>query len=138
MRELALEELRKKKKFVILGGIALLVVVFLMILGYDEIVNDDLGGGKFTLTGTFDCMPLKDAVKERGEECVLGFKSGKGRYYGLDISNIQAADTDIKADEAIAVTGFLAPESATSTRRLSDQFEIEGVILVNSLLRTRY
>jgi hypothetical protein len=133
------EEFEEKKVFIITAGIAVIAVISLMVTGWDKVVNDEIDGGKFTLKGIFDCMPLKKEAKtDRPEECVLGFKSKRGLYYGLDISHIQVADSNIRANEPIAVTGFLAPKNATSTMKLSDEFDIVGVIQVNALLRTSY
>ncbi len=127
---------KEDQKKVIYGviGVAVLAVLLLIAGGWDKMVNDEIDG-QVILKGEFACLPFKEKQK-LPEECVLGFKSNRGDYYALDISRIQAADTDIKEDEAIAVTGALAGKAATSTQKLIDDFDIRGVIQVNTLLRT--
>ena len=90
-----------------------------------------------TITGNFDCLPVKDTAKIVPEEdCTLGIRSKDDSYYALDISRIQDANTDLKAKDTIAVTGTLKPDSETENSNWV-MYDIDGVIQVNTLLRTR-
>ncbi|MBX4206480.1 hypothetical protein KW784_01710 [Candidatus Parcubacteria bacterium] len=110
-------------------------VIFGLLLfnGWDKVVNDSVDKIT-TTTGNFSCLPRKDNTPE--ENCTLGVRSRDGSYYALDISRIQDANTDLKAEDTIAVTGFLLPASAANDSKWAD-YNVAGVIKVNTLLRTR-
>jgi len=113
---------------------ALVIFSFLLFKGWDKIVNDEIDG-MVTITGSFSCLPIKEGM-QIPDDCVLGVRSRDGLNYALDISRIQDANTDLKADDTIAVTGTLKPESAILTSEWS-KYNIAGIIMVNTLLRTR-
>jgi len=113
---------------------ALVIFGFLLSKGWDKIVNDEIDG-MVTITGNFGCLPLKPEV-EAQKTCTLGVRSRDNFHYALDISRIQDVNTDLKAEDTIAVTGTLKPESEVLLSEWSD-YNIKGVILVNTLLRTR-
>lgn len=112
------------------------VVVFGLLLfkGWDKVVNDTVDNMS-TVTGNFSCLPLKEGTQSP-EDCTLGVRSRDGSFYALDISRIQDANTDLKAEDTIAVTGFLLPASATNDSQWA-KYNVAGVIKVNTLLRTR-
>lgn len=112
------------------------VVIFGLLLfnGWDKVVNDSVDKMS-TVTGSFSCLPLKQGVAPT-PDCTLGVKSRDGSFYALDISRIQDANTDLKADDTIAVTGFLLPASVANDTEWKN-FTVAGVIKVNTLLRTR-
>jgi hypothetical protein len=112
---------------------AVLIFGFLLFNGWDKIVNEQVDS-MTTITGKFNCLPIKPTVDEEG--CVLGVKAGDGFYYALDISRIQDANTDLKVDDTIAATGTLLPASAVPGTEW-DIFEVNGIVKVNTLLRTR-
>lgn len=111
-------------------------VIFGLLLfnGWDKVVNDSVDNMS-TVTGNFSCLPLKDGTIPT-EDCTLGVRSRDGSYYALDISRIQDANTDLKAEDTIAVTGFLLPATAVSETQW-EIYNVAGVIKVNTLLRTR-
>lgn len=113
---------------------ALAIFGFLLFKGWDQIVNDEIDG-MITITGSFSCLPLKTGT-ESPDECTLGVRSRDGFYYALDVSRIQDANTDLKAEDTIAVTGTLEPESSIPTSDWA-QYTIAGIVKVNTLLRTR-
>ena len=113
---------------------ALAVFGVLLFKGWDQIVNDEIDG-MVTITGNFGCLPLKPEV-EAQESCTLGVRSRDNFNYALDISRIQDVNTDLKAEDTIAVTGTLKPDSEIMSSEWSN-YDIKGVILVNTLLRTR-
>ncbi|OHA89263.1 MAG: hypothetical protein A3C70_00240 [Candidatus Zambryskibacteria bacterium RIFCSPHIGHO2_02_FULL_43_14] len=117
---------------VVLAG--LVIFGFLLFKGWDKIVNEEIDG-MVTITGSFSCLPLKTGVEVSGE-CTLGVKSRDGFYFALDISRIQDANTDLKAEDTIAVTGTLESKDKISISEWSD-YDIMGIVLVNTLLRTR-
>src|SRR3989344_8589280 len=92
---------------------ALVIFGLLLFKGWDKVVNQEIDGKMETITGSFSCLPLKVPVEveEELEDCVLGVKSRDGLYYALDISRIQDANTDLKVEDTVAVTGFIRPES---------------------------
>lgn len=114
--------------------VAVVIFGFLLFKGWDKVVNETVDRSS-TITGNFSCLPLKDGTVPT-ENCTLGVKSRDGSYYALDISHIQDANTDLKADDTIAVTGFLQPESAVAGSEWS-MYSVKGIIKVNTLLRTR-
>ncbi|MBI2065591.1 MAG: hypothetical protein HYT68_00780 [Candidatus Zambryskibacteria bacterium] len=114
--------------------IAFIIFGFLLFKGWDQIINDEIDG-MMTITGNFSCLPLKAGV-EISETCTLGVRSRDGFHYALDISRIQDANTDLKAEDTIAVTGTLKSESEVMSPEWID-YDIAGVVLVNTLLRTR-
>ena len=73
---------------------------------------------------------------ETSEKCILGVRSRDGRNFALDISRIQDANSDLKAEDTVAVTGTIKPEIEMQKIEWVD-FDIAGVVLVNTLLRTR-
>ncbi|MEK7177029.1 MAG: hypothetical protein AAB719_01935 [Patescibacteria group bacterium] len=114
---------------------AMVVFGLLLFKGWDKVVNDEIDG-MVTITGSFSCLPLKVGVEAGDEDCTLGVKSRDGLHYALDISRIQDANTDLKVQDTIAVTGTLKLIAEKPAPEWSD-YEITGVILVNTLLRTR-
>ena len=113
---------------------ALIIFGFLLFKGWDKIVNEEIDG-MATITGSFSCLPLKTGVSTT-TDCILGVKSRDGFYFALDISRIQDANTDLKAEDTIAVTGTLEPNNKIPTSEWAD-YDIMGIVLVNTLLRTR-
>ena len=113
---------------------ALVVFGFLLVKGWDKIVNEEIDG-MITITGNFSCLPFKVESKD-DDKCVLGVRSRDGAYYALDISRIQDANHDLKAEDTIAVTGTFKPSDDASVSEW-DEYAITSVILVNTLLRTR-
>ena len=113
---------------------AFAVFGFLLFKGWDQIVTDEIDS-MVTITGSFSCLPLKTGV-ESPEACTLGVKSRDGLNYALDISHIQDANTDLKVKDTIAVTGTVEPESKIAESEWA-KYNIAGIILVNTLLRTR-
>jgi hypothetical protein len=113
---------------------AVLIFGFLLYEGWDKVVNEKVDTTS-TVTGNFSCLPLKEGV-EPAENCTLGVKSRDGSYYALDISRIQDVNTDLKAEDTIAVTGFVEPVSAVTGTQW-EKYNVQGLIKVNTLLRTR-
>ena len=124
----------KKNIFGLVALAALVVFGILLFNGYDKIVNEELDKTS-TVTGNFSCLPLKEMPGEP-EDCTLGLRSRSGEYYALDVSRIQDANIDLKAEDTIAVTGFVLPESSVAGTKW-DRYNVTGVIKVNTLLRTR-
>ena len=114
--------------------LAILVFGFLLFKGWDKVVNEKVDKTS-TIIGNFSCLPLKDGSNVE-ENCTLGVKASDGSYYALDISRIQDANTDLKVEDKVAVTGFVLPESAIAGSDW-DAFAVQGIIKVHTLLRTR-
>src|SRR3989344_8622313 len=114
---------------------ALAVFGFLLFKGWDKIVNDEIYS-MITITGSFSCLPLKTGVVAP-KECALGVRSRDGLNYALDISRIQDANSDLKAEDTIAVTGTLKLEGNMPAPEWAD-YSIAGVIMVNPLPRSRW
>lgn len=112
------------------------VVVFGLLLfnGWDKIVNEKVDSMS-TVKGNFSCLPLKDDSAPTGT-CMLGVRTSDGASYALDISRIQDANTDLKVEDTIAVTGFVLSEAEVSGTRW-EGYDVQGIIKVNTLLRTR-
>mgnify|MGYP003395064051 CR=1 FL=1 len=113
---------------------ALIIFGLLVFKGWDKIVNEEIDRSS-TITGNFSCLPLKTGQVDP-TDCTLGVRSRDGSFYALDISRIQDANTDLKAEDTIAVTGFLLPETAVPGSNW-EQYNVAGIIKVNTLLRTR-
>lgn len=114
---------------------AFIVFGFFLFKDWDRVVNNEIDG-MVTITGNFSCLPLKVGAVAEGEDCTLGIKSNDDLYYALDISRIQDANTDLKVEDTIAVTGTIKPEEAIEEPEWA-AFNLDGIILVNTLLRTR-
>jgi len=114
--------------------VAVVIFGLLLFKGWDKIVNEEIDS-MVTITGNFSCLPL-DNGEVTEENCTLGVRSGDGTHYALDISRIQDANTDLKAEDTIAVTGTLRPSEDMDQPEWA-QFDIKGIIRVNTLLRTR-
>ncbi len=111
---------------------ALIIFGLLLFGGYDKVLNGEIDKTS-VVTGNFSCLPLKEEVSD---DCVLGLRSKDGSYYALDVSRIQDANTDLKAEDTIAVTGFVLPESFVVGSDW-EKYAVVGIIKVNTLLRTR-
>jgi hypothetical protein len=134
MNDFSRSGVNRRRAIILSVVVALLIVGFLMYKGVDKVVNNEIDQSVI-VTGSFSCLPSKNANDpERG--CVLGVKSRDGVYYALDISRIQDANTDLKADDTIAVTGFLRPESEIKGSDW-ESYDIKSIIQVNTLLRTK-
>ena len=123
---------RKAIWLVVLAALA--IFGLLLFKGWDKIVNEEIDG-MITITGNFSCLPLRVGVLV-SETCTLGVRSRDNFHYALDISRIQDVNTDLKAEDTIAVTGTLKSESEIPTSEWAD-YDIMGIVLVNTLLRTR-
>ncbi len=106
----------------------------LLFQGWDKVVNEKVDN-MTTITGNFSCLPLKTG-EEPVDACMLGVRARDGSYYALDISRIQDANTDLKAEDTIAVTGVLKPASDVAGSEWED-YNVVGIVKVNTLLRTR-
>ena len=136
MNESSNEGFIKKNAIWLVVLAAFVVFGYLLFKGWDKVVNDEIDG-MLTITGNFSCLPLKvEAKVAKDEDCVLGIRSHNDLYYALDISRIQDANTDLKAEDTIAVTGTMRPTSELPEPQWSS-YQIDGVLLVNTLLRTR-
>ena len=124
----------KKNAIWLVVLVAFVIFGILLFKGWDKVVNNEIDG-MITITGNFSCLPLKVGI-DNNETCALGVRSRDGLYYALDVSRIQDANSDLKAEDTIAVTGTLKPESAVPKPEWAD-YNVEGVVLVNTLLRTR-
>lgn len=131
----------RKKRFLSYKGLWLLIILIIIIIGalvfdnWGKLLNDEVDG-MTTITGFFSCIPLRDIDAVEEGACNLGVRSRNGAYYGFDVSRVQDANTDLKVDDTIAVTGTLMPESEVLTSEWI-KYNIKGVIKVNTLLRTR-
>ena len=123
---------RNKLAIVVLAVIV--VIGFLIYKGADKVINSRIDG-MTTITGNFTCLPLKD-VEAEIKDCSLGIRSRDGSYYALNVSRVQDANIDLRAEDTIAVTGTLEPETSLSDPRWID-YNVRGVVQVNTLLRTR-
>lgn len=115
--------------------LAAVIFGFLLFNGWDKIVNDQVDTMS-TVTGNFSCLPLKPTVTTANDVCMLGVRTSDGGSFALDISRIQDANTDLKVEDRIAVTGFLLPETEVPGTQWED-YDVRGIIKVNTLLRTR-
>lgn len=117
---------------VVIVGVALL-----LFQGWGKAVNRGTNGGVVTITGNFACIPYKGSLETSASEvCELGLRSKDGSYYALDTSNILDANTDLKAEDTIAVTGTVDSLEEVEGTAWS-LYDIIGIIKVNTLLRTR-
>ena len=114
--------------------VALVIFGFLLFKGWDKVVNNEIDG-MMTITGNFSCLPL-NVGSEPSEMCTLGIRSRDGFFYALDVSRIQDANTDLKAEDTIAVTGTLELENNIPTSDWA-KYSVKGIVKVNTLLRTR-
>ena len=115
---------------------ALIVFGFLLFKGWDQVVNDEIDG-MLTITGNFSCLPILESARNTSSEpCTLGVRSHDGLYYALDISRIQDVNSDLKAEDTIAVTGTMRPEGDIAGSEWAN-YNIAGIVKVNTLLRTR-
>lgn len=120
--------------------LALVVFGFLLYKGVGNTLNTEIDG-MVTITGNFSCLPLlptdpTSSYMELSPDCELGVRSRDGLYYALDINRIQDANTDLKAEDTIAVTGTINPSIDITTSYWA-KYDIAGIIQVNTLLRTR-
>ena len=115
--------------------LAVIVFGFLLFNGWDKIVNESVDSMS-TVTGNFSCLPVKPTAKVAKDDCQLGVRTDDGSSYALDISHIQDANTDLKVEDKIAVTGFLLPETEVPGSQWAN-YDVRGIIEVNTLLRTR-
>lgn len=114
--------------------VAVIIFGFLLFKGWDKVVNEQVDKTS-TITGNFSCLPLKAGAPPE-VDCTLGVRADDGSYYALDISRIQDANTDLKAEDKIAVTGFFLPETEVPGSQW-EIYDVRGIIKVNTLLRTR-
>ena len=135
-----MEEFRKNK-FFNTNGLWVLIILAVIIVGaflfqgWGKALNKEIDG-MTTITGYFSCLPFKDGSLSDVATCTLGVRSRKGDNYALDVSRIQDANTDLKAEDTIAVTGTLLPSAEILASEWA-RYNIRGVIKVNTLLRTR-
>lgn len=124
-----------QRRMILLAAAAAVILLGLfMYKGWDRVVNTEIDRA-VVITGSFSCLPSKTGESPE-RTCVLGVRSRDGSYYALDISRIQDANTDLKAEDTIAVTGTLRPETEIPQSDWSE-YDIRAIILVNTLLRTR-
>lgn len=135
MNQFQKEGFFKKNIVWVVVVVALAVFAYLMVNGWDKVVNEKVDK-MTTITGNFNCLPFKKNIEISETGCVLGIKDREGKFFALDISRIQDANTDLKVDDTIAVTGVLRPENEVPGTEW-EIFEVSGIVKVNTLLRTR-
>jgi hypothetical protein len=133
MNDLTNQSFARKNAVWLIVLAAVIVFGLLLSKGWDQVVNNEIDSTS-TITGNFSCLPYKEGVA--GTDCSLGVRAQDGSYYALDISRIQDANTDLKVEDTVAVTGFVLPQSAVAGSIWED-FDVAGIIKVNTLLRTR-
>jgi hypothetical protein len=133
MNEFGNESFARRNAIWLVVLVALAIFGFLLFKGWDQIVNEEIDG-MITITGNFSCLPTKVEVEASAEMCTLGVRSHDGLHYALDISRIQDVNTDLKAEDTIAVTGTIKGGEPSVEWA---NYKIAGVIMVNTLLRTR-
>lgn len=125
----------KKNAVTLVVLLAAVTFGVLLFNGWDKIVNEQVDRSS-TVTGNFSCLPLKPGSGLKSDSCMLGIRTVDGTNYALDISRIQDANTDLKVEDKIAVTGFLVPEADVLGSQW-ESYDVRGIIRVNTLLRTR-
>ena len=53
------------------------------------VINIEAGPGEVVVTGVLDCTPLKSGEALAEGQCVMGLRGDDGRFYSLDISNME-------------------------------------------------
>ncbi len=87
--------------------------------------NPPASQGQVTLTGTLTCLPKKGDGPHT-MECAYGLLSA-GKYYGLDMSQIDSDLFNYTFDDQLKVSGELVePEDGTT-------YAIEGTVTVDSI-----
>lgn len=131
------ERKRFPEKKVVVGIllVAFVVVGIFLFKGWDTVLNNGIDE-MITVTGHFSCLPLKPDSEKDPNDCLLGVRGRDDTYYGLDVRNVQDVNLDLKAEDTIAVTGQLKDPAISDGKEWKD-YDIAGVMQVNTLLRTR-
>ena len=135
MQEFEGQNFVQKHLVAIVVAVVLIVFGYLIFNGFGKAVNDEIGG-MTTITGHFSCLPLKVPTGGGLTDCQLGIRARDGSHYALNVSRVQDANIDLRAEDTIAVTGVIEPIENVDEPRWAE-YDIAGVIKVNTLLRTR-
>lgn len=89
-------------------------------------------GGEITLEGEYVCLQPKVVTpgSVRDGNCQLGIKADDGYYYSLDFNVINPA---LELGDRFGVTGTFVPIETLSSNFLRDNYDVRGVIIVESL-----
>jgi hypothetical protein len=125
----------KKNLIWIVAAVAIVIFGIILFTGWGKALNNSIDK-TVTITGSFSCLPLKDTTASSSPVCELGLHSRDGMYYALDVSHIQDANINLKAEDTIAVTGVVKPQTALAGSKW-DKYNANGIIQVNTLLGAR-
>ncbi|MFH1473069.1 MAG: hypothetical protein ABIF06_01490 [bacterium] len=135
MEEYEQKSFLKQNSTSVVVVLVIIVFGFLLFKGWGSIINKGIDE-MTTVTGNFSCLPLVSGEPVGEEDCNLGLRSRDGSYFALDVTRVQDANTDLKAEDTIAATGIMIPASEAPTSDWA-MYDIKGIIQVNSLLRTK-
>lgn len=88
--------------------------------------------GETAVTGKLACTPLKSGAAPKADECVLGLNGSDGKFYALDTSKVESAESGINAESDITVVGVFTAVDADSEE--AGIFKYDGVMAVRVMM----
>lgn len=86
-----------------------------------------------TLSGTFECLPHKDAHAPQMEECVFGLKADDGTHYVVNFGASARAMELFQSKARITAEGILVPKEALGTDQW-EKYNMRGIFTVTNIL----
>ena len=135
------------KNKIVLGVVLIVVVALgLVLFGGDkapkteggvvgevtETTNVEPKTGEIAVTGKLGCTPLKSGAQPSADQCVLGLVGSDGKFYALETSKIEMAESGIEPNSTIKVVGVYTKIDAASEE--AGVFKYGGVVAVRLMV----
>lgn len=88
---------------------------------------------ELTLSGTYGCLPHKDASGPHTEECAFGVQADDGTWYAVNFGQSAGAMEQFQAGAHIVAHGFSVPQEALSTDHWQ-RYDIVGIFTITEMI----
>lgn len=89
-----------------------------------------------TISGTYGCLPYRDASAPQTAECAFGIRTTDGVWYAVNFGQSARAAEQFRASAQVVAEGFAVPLEALSTDHWS-RYDMAGIFTVTRLIEAR-
>ncbi len=97
-----------------------------------ETTNVEPKSGEIAVVGKLGCTPLKSGAQPTNEQCVLGLVGSDGKFYALEYSKLEMAESGIEPNSVVKVVGTYTKVDASSEE--ATVFKYDGVMAIRLMV----
>lgn len=90
---------------------------------------------QMTISGTYGCLPHRDASGPQTEECAFGIRTDDGTWYAANFGQSASAMQQFQAGAHIVARGFSVPKEALSTDHWA-RYNMVGIFTITDTLES--